>query len=63
MRQYPTWLPLAHIVSFVLAWALCVWLGLTFGAWVGWLTFAVMEFRAVTARMVDTTYGHDGGAL
>lgn len=57
MKQYPAWLPAAHLASFLLAWGLRVWLGLTFGAWVGWLTFAVMEFRAITAKAVDGGYG------
>lgn len=62
MKQIPAWLPAAHILAFAVAWGLCVWLGLTFGAWIGWLTFAVMEFRAITAKAVDGGYSKGGAA-
>lgn len=58
-RNSPLRLFVPHVVAFVFSWSLCVILGLWFGAWVGWLMFAVMEFRAVTARLVDT---YTGGA-
>ena len=60
MTRIPAWLPAAHLLAFAMAWGLCIALGLAFGAQVGWIAFAVMEFRAITARMVDTAYR--GGA-
>jgi hypothetical protein len=55
MIREPAWLPAAHLISFAMAWGLCIALGLAFGAQVGWTAFVIMEFRAVTAKMIDTT--------
>jgi hypothetical protein len=56
MNRIPTWLPAAHLFSAVLEWALCISLGLAFGAHVGWISFAVIEFRVFMALRAQRAY-------
>ena len=43
----PAWMPFAHLVTTGAFWALCIALGLSFGAPVGWALLIVVEARVV----------------